>query len=210
MRASIPVSPCSALPSIHRLQGRRNGDARQFLWHLRWCIGHHRHHRRARPGNWAWRSWQRAQPMPMAPSRRSSWASARPLLCPKRWQGWCDRCATSELIEINEAFAAQTLSVGKVLADPGWDWNKVNVNGGAIALGHPVGSSGLPHPGYPAARNAEARCRAGPGNNVRRRRPGRRHRRRAYVASLLGTGSLCTGLSPQYLLPALACLVRRV
>jgi len=47
-----------------------------------------------------------------------------------------------DLIEINEAFAAQVLSVGKALKDDGWDWNKVNVNGGAIALGHPVGSSG--------------------------------------------------------------------
>jgi acetyl-CoA C-acetyltransferase len=47
-----------------------------------------------------------------------------------------------DLIEINEAFAAQVLSVGRALANDGWDWNKVNVNGGAIALGHPVGSSG--------------------------------------------------------------------
>jgi acetyl-CoA C-acetyltransferase len=44
-----------------------------------------------------------------------------------------------DLIEINEAFAGQVLSVGAKL---GWDWGKVNVNGGAIALGHPVGSSG--------------------------------------------------------------------
>jgi acetyl-CoA C-acetyltransferase len=44
-----------------------------------------------------------------------------------------------DLIEINEAFAGQVLAVGKEL---GLDWNKVNVNGGAIALGHPVGSSG--------------------------------------------------------------------
>ena len=48
-----------------------------------------------------------------------------------------------DLIEINEAFAAQVISVGKALKDDGWDWNKVNVNGGAIALGHPVGSSGV-------------------------------------------------------------------
>jgi acetyl-CoA C-acetyltransferase len=47
-----------------------------------------------------------------------------------------------DLIEVNEAFAAQVLSVGKALEADGWDWNKVNVNGGAIALGHPVGSSG--------------------------------------------------------------------
>lgn len=44
-----------------------------------------------------------------------------------------------DLIEINEAFAGQVLAVGTEL---GWDWDKVNVNGGAIALGHPVGSSG--------------------------------------------------------------------
>ena len=47
-----------------------------------------------------------------------------------------------QLIEINEAFAAQVLSCGKELAKDGWDWEKVNVNGGAIALGHPVGCSG--------------------------------------------------------------------
>ncbi len=44
-----------------------------------------------------------------------------------------------DLIEVNEAFAAQTLANGKELD---WDWSKVNVNGGAIALGHPIGSSG--------------------------------------------------------------------
>ena len=44
-----------------------------------------------------------------------------------------------ELIEANEAFAAQTLAVGK---DMGWDAERVNVNGGAIAIGHPIGASG--------------------------------------------------------------------
>ena len=44
-----------------------------------------------------------------------------------------------DLIEINEAFAAQVLADGREL---GFDWDKVNVNGGAIALGHPVGASG--------------------------------------------------------------------
>jgi acetyl-CoA C-acetyltransferase len=43
------------------------------------------------------------------------------------------------LIEINEAFAAQALANGKELD---WDWSRVNVNGGAVALGHPIGSSG--------------------------------------------------------------------
>ncbi|EPT0358798.1 acetyl-CoA C-acetyltransferase [Enterobacter cloacae subsp. dissolvens] len=44
-----------------------------------------------------------------------------------------------DLIEANEAFAAQALAVGKLL---GWDARNVNVNGGAIALGHPIGASG--------------------------------------------------------------------
>ncbi|MEO8335574.1 MAG: acetyl-CoA C-acetyltransferase [bacterium] len=44
-----------------------------------------------------------------------------------------------DLIEANEAFASQALADGAGL---GWDWNRVNVNGGAIALGHPIGASG--------------------------------------------------------------------
>jgi acetyl-CoA C-acetyltransferase len=44
-----------------------------------------------------------------------------------------------ELIEANEAFSAQALADGKEL---GWDWDRVNVRGGAIALGHPIGASG--------------------------------------------------------------------
>jgi acetyl-CoA C-acetyltransferase len=44
-----------------------------------------------------------------------------------------------DLIEANEAFAAQALAVGKEL---GWDPEKVNVNGGAISIGHPIGASG--------------------------------------------------------------------
>jgi len=44
-----------------------------------------------------------------------------------------------DLVEANEAFAAQAIAVNKNL---GWDTSKVNVNGGAIALGHPIGASG--------------------------------------------------------------------
>jgi acetyl-CoA C-acetyltransferase len=43
------------------------------------------------------------------------------------------------LIEANEAFAAQSCAIGREL---GWDPERVNVNGGAIALGHPIGASG--------------------------------------------------------------------
>jgi acetyl-CoA C-acetyltransferase len=44
-----------------------------------------------------------------------------------------------DLIEANEAFASQAIADGRGL---GWDWDRVNVNGGAIALGHPIGASG--------------------------------------------------------------------
>jgi acetyl-CoA C-acetyltransferase len=47
-----------------------------------------------------------------------------------------------DLLEVNEAFAAQVLANGYALADEGWEWEKVNVNGGAIALGHPLGATG--------------------------------------------------------------------
>jgi acetyl-CoA C-acetyltransferase len=51
--------------------------------------------------------------------------------------GWT--AAEVDLMEINEAFAAQACAVNK---DMGWDTSKINVNGGAIALGHPIGASG--------------------------------------------------------------------
>ncbi len=56
--------------------------------------------------------------------------------------GW--RWEEVDLIEINEAFAAQVLADARAMERQGyrWDWGKVNVNGGAIALGHPVGASG--------------------------------------------------------------------
>src|SRR5690606_19601016 len=44
-----------------------------------------------------------------------------------------------DLIEANEAFAVQALADGREL---GWDWDRVNVHGGAVALGHPIGASG--------------------------------------------------------------------
>jgi acetyl-CoA C-acetyltransferase len=51
--------------------------------------------------------------------------------------GW--QASDLDLVEANEAFAAQACAVNK---DMGWDVNKVNVNGGAIAIGHPIGASG--------------------------------------------------------------------
>jgi acetyl-CoA C-acetyltransferase len=57
-------------------------------------------------------------------------------LCLKK-AGW--RHEDVDLMEINEAFAAQAIAVNKEM---GWDTSKINVNGGAIALGHPIGASG--------------------------------------------------------------------
>jgi acetyl-CoA C-acetyltransferase len=54
--------------------------------------------------------------------------------------GW--RLAQVDLIEINEAFAAQVLADGHALQPLHWDWEKVNIHGGAIALGHPLGATG--------------------------------------------------------------------
>ena len=57
-------------------------------------------------------------------------------LCLKK-AGWTPK--NIDLMEINEAFAAQAIAVNR---DMGWDTSKVNVNGGAIAIGHPIGASG--------------------------------------------------------------------
>jgi len=82
-------------------------------------------------------------------ARVASWASAGvdpsimgigPVPASKRAlekAGWT--IGDLDLIEANEAFAAQAIAVGKEL---GWDADKVNVNGGAIAIGHPIGASG--------------------------------------------------------------------
>jgi len=49
------------------------------------------------------------------------------------------RIGDYDLIEANEAFAVQAIADGRAL---GWDWDRVNVKGGAVALGHPIGASG--------------------------------------------------------------------
>ena len=54
--------------------------------------------------------------------------------------GW--KITDVDLFELNEAFAAQVLANGYALSAIGWDWSKVNVNGGGISLGHPIGASG--------------------------------------------------------------------
>jgi hypothetical protein len=83
--------------------------------------------------------------------------------------GW--KAQDLDLMEINEAFAAQACAVNQEM---GWDTSKINVNGGAIAIGHPIGASGcrilvtLLHEMRPPRRQQ------GPGLAVHRRRHGRR------------------------------------
>ena len=71
-------------------------------------------------------------------SIRSTWAWARAgVEAHAARAGWEPK--DLDLMEINEAFAAQAIAVNRQM---GWDTKKVNVNGGAIALGHPIGASG--------------------------------------------------------------------
>ena len=65
-------------------------------------------------------------------------AKALPKLLEK--VGWT--LAEVDLLELNEAFAAQVVANGYALSEHGWDWDAVNIHGGAIALGHPIGASG--------------------------------------------------------------------
>ncbi len=83
-----------------------------------------------------------------------------------------------DLVEINEAFASVVLAWQK---ETGADLDKVNVNGGAIALGHPLGATGHPAHDHPAPRARAHGRPLRPADHVRGRRPGQRHHHRAPV-----------------------------
>ena len=96
--------------------------------------------------------------------------------------GW-DRDKDVDLVELNEAFAVAAIAVTRQLRlNP----EKVNVNGGAVALGHPIGASRRAHPGHAALRIAapqpEARNRRAVPGRRKRRGAGRRDRRKALAA----------------------------
>ncbi len=91
--------------------------------------------------------------------------------------GW--KAADLDLVEANEAFAAQACAVNK---DMGWDPAKVNVNGGAIAIGHPIGAIGRAHPHHASVRDGQARCQEGSRHALYWRRHGHRADRRTLVA----------------------------
>ena len=82
-----------------------------------------------------------------------------------------------DLIELNEAFASQSIVCMREL---GLDPDKVNVNGGAIALGHPLGMSGARLITMLAHELQRHRQALRPGHDVHRRRPGDRHDHRAH------------------------------
>ena len=87
-----------------------------------------------------------------------------------------------ERVELNEAFSSVVLNSTKMLgADP----EKVNVNGGAVALGHPIGASGARIVGDDGARPPPQRRRARPRGDLLRRRPGRRAAARGVTRLLL-------------------------
>ena len=97
--------------------------------------------------------------------------------------GW--KADDLDLIEANEAFAAQACAVNKDLA---WDTGRVNVNGGAIALGHPIGASGARVLVTLLHEMEQARRQARPGDAVHRRRHGRGDVRRAVSVAIWNGG----------------------
>ena len=76
---------------------------------------------------------------PSPASIRASWASGRSPRCASCSRARGVTAAELDLVELNEAFASQSIAVVREL---GLDEERVNVNGGAIALGHPLGMSG--------------------------------------------------------------------
>ena len=95
------------------------------------------------------------------------------------------KLADIDLIELNEAFAAQALACIRMLE---LDEEKVNVRGGAIAIGHPLGASGARIATTLHPRHARPRRHARPGHDVHRRRPGNRRDLRAGLARRLPSG----------------------
>ena len=104
-----------------------------------------------------------------------------------------------DLFELNEAFAAVGLAS---MADLGITDEIVNVNGGAIALGHPVGMSGTRRGAHAAARAQAPRRRPRRRRPVRRRRPGRRHPALGLTPTLRLASQRGRGASPRPRLPS--------
>ena len=129
---------------------------------------------------------------PDAAGPRDGYATrrARPAAGCSRRRSWrFDACSSEpapslddyDLIEINEAFAAQVLANGQAL---GLDWDRVNVNGGAIALGHPIGASGCRMVVTLLHALRQRGLKRGPGGALSRRRRRRRDELRADLMAI--------------------------
>ncbi len=102
-----------------------------------------RDERGARPTSWGWRRSREIVAYGMSADRFASLHTVPALALQKALKrAGLRRPATSDLVEINEAFAAVALHAARML---GVDEDIVNVNGGAVALGHPIGASGARH-----------------------------------------------------------------
>ena len=123
-------------PAFH---DRRHRHRRQFFTDQRWRGGRDRHVREEGARNSGSSRWFASSASPLAAFRRKLWASVRWWRFPKALKLAGLKLDDIECIELNEAFAVQALAV---IREAGLDPEKVNVNGGAIALGHPLGCTG--------------------------------------------------------------------
>ena len=121
------------------LRQGRHGDGRQRIGPQRRRGGRRADDARPKPRGAASRRWCASFPGRPPASIRRSWAPAPFPRRARRWRRPAGRSSDLDLVEANEAFAAQACAVNK---DMGWNPDIVNVNGGAIAIGHPIGASG--------------------------------------------------------------------
>ena len=120
-------------------EGRRHGDGGQRAGPQRRRERARRDVARLRARRTASRRWRASPATPPAAASRRDLFFAPMLAVRNLMKKTGTTIGDYDLIEANEAFAVQALADGREL---GWDWDRVNVNGGAIALGHPIGASG--------------------------------------------------------------------
>ena len=129
----------------------------------------------------AWPAWTRAI-MGIGPVPASRRALAH---------GRARRSSDMDLVEVNEAFAAQYLAVEQEL---GLDRERTNVDGGAVALGHPLGASGARITAAPAPRAPPPRRALRPRHRLHRRRAGRGGGRRSLARLRIASWNCCCQL----------------
>ncbi len=172
----LGTTPDSVAGAAAGVRQGRHGHGGQRLGHQRRRGGGARHVRRARRQARPRRPSPASRPTPR-PGVDPAVMGMGPVPASRRClekAGW--KAGDLDLLEINEAFAAQACAVNKEM---GWDTSRINVNGGAIAIGHPIGASGCARARHPAARDAAQERQERPRIAVHRRGHGRRTRCRA-------------------------------